>query len=233
MATKLPKLYIIHGWTYKPEPWQDVIAELQKIGVEAELLKVPGLGTKSEKVFTIEDYVAWARRKIPKGSFALGHSNGGRILLNLLEKEPDYLSGIILLDAAGVWEKENRRKVLKALAKAFAPLKKSKFIRKAVHHVIGASDYEHAPENMKKTLDNMINSDKTLDISKVTTKAEIIWGEDDQITPLRQGKKMHELLPNSELTTKPGWRHSHYLVSKSELAAEIKKQFTRLVERAK
>ena len=67
MATKLPKLYIIHGWTYKPEPWHDVIAELQKIGVEAELLKVPGLGTKSEKVFTIEDYVAWARRKNAEG----------------------------------------------------------------------------------------------------------------------------------------------------------------------
>lgn len=233
MAKKLPKLYIIHGWTYKPEPWHDVIAELEKLGVEAELLKVPGLGTKSDKVFTIEDYSKWAREKLPKGSYALGHSNGGRILLNLLEKEPDYLSGIILLDAAGVWEKENRRMVLKALSKAFSPLKKSKFIRKAVHRVIGANDYENAPENMKKTLDNMINSDKTLDITKVTTNAQIIWGEDDQTTPLRQGKKMHELLPNSELTTKPGWRHSHYLVSTKELAEEIAKQLTRLAERAK
>ncbi len=233
MAKKLPKLYIIHGWTYKPEPWLDVIAELDKLGIKAELLRVPGLGTKSGKVFTVEDYVKWAREKLPKGSYALGHSNGGRILLNLLEKEPDYLNGIILLDAAGVWEKENRRKVLKALSKAFAPLKKSKFIRKAVHRVIGASDYENAPENMKKTLDNMINSDKTLDIAKVTTNTQIIWGEDDQITPLRQGQKMHELLPNSELTTKPGWRHSRYLVSTAELAEEIAKQLTRLSERSK
>ena len=78
---------------------------------------------------------------------------------------------------------------------------------------------------MKKTLGNMIDSDKTLDISKVTTKAQIIWGSDDQTTPLRQGQKMHELLPNSELTVKKGWRHSHYLVSSSELAEEIAKQF--------
>ena len=233
MVKKLPKLYIIHGWTYKPEPWHDVIVELKTLGVEAELLRVPGLGTKSDKVFTIEDYSKWAREKLPKGSYALGHSNGGRILLNLLASEPDYLKGIILLDAAGVWEKENRRMVLKALSKAFSPLKKSKFIRKAVHRVIGANDYENAPENMKKTLDNMINSDKTLDITKVTTPAQIIWGEDDQTTPLRQGKKMHELLSNSELTTKPGWRHSHYLVSTSELAAEIKAQLERLEERAK
>lgn len=224
------KLYIIHGWTYKPEPWHEVIAELRKLGVDAELLKVPGLGMKSEKVFTIEDYVKWAREKLPKGSYALGHSNGGRILLNLLKDDPQYLKGIILLDSAGIWEKENRRLVLKALSKAFAPLKKSKFIRKAVHRVIGANDYENAPENMKKTLDNMINSDKTLDITKVTTRTEIIWGEDDPITPLRQGKKMHELLPNSNLTTKPGWRHSHYLVSTSELAVEIADKFHKLQE---
>ena len=224
------KLYIIHGWTYKPEPWHEVIAELKKLGVDAELLRVPGLGTKSEKVFAIEDYVKWAREKLPKGSYALGHSNGGRILLNLLKDDPQYLKGIILLDSAGIWEKENRRLVLKALSKAFAPLKKSKFIRKAVHRVIGANDYENAPENMKKTLDNMINSDKALDITKVTTRAEIIWGEDDPITPLRQGKKMHGLLPNSNLTTKPGWRHSHYLVSTSELAAEIADKFQKLQE---
>ena len=224
------KLYIIHGWTYKPEPWHEVIGELKKLGVDAELLRVPGLGTKSEKVFAIEDYVKWAREKLPKGSYALGHSNGGRILLNLLKDDPQYLKGIILLDSAGIWEKENRRLVLKALSKAFAPLKKSKFIRKAVHRVIGANDYENAPENMKKTLDNMINSDKTLDITKVTTRAEIIWGEDDPITPLRQGEKMHGLLPNSNLTTKPGWRHSHYLVSTSELAAEIADKFQKLQE---
>ena len=224
------KLYIIHGWTYKPEPWHEVIAELKKLGADAELLRVPGLGTKSEKVFAIEDYVKWAREKLPKGSYALGHSNGGRILLNLLKDDPQYLKGIILLDSAGIWEKENRRLVLKALSKAFAPLKKSKFIRKAVHRVIGANDYENAPENMKKTLDNMINSDKALDITKVTTRAEIIWGEDDPITPLRQGKKMHGLLPNSNLTTKPGWRHSHYLVSTSELAAEIADKFQKLQE---
>ena len=224
------KLYIIHGWTYKPEPWHEVIGELKKLGVDAELLRVPGLGTKSEKVFAIEDYVKWAREKLPKGSYALGHSNGGRILLNLLKDDPQYLKGIILLDSAGIWEKENRRLVLKALSKAFAPLKKSKFIRKAVHRVIGANDYENAPENMKKTLDNMINSDKALDITKVTTRAEIIWGEDDPITPLRQGEKMHGLLPNSNLTTKPGWRHSHYLVSTSELAAEIADKFQKLQE---
>ncbi len=222
------KLYILHGWTYNPEPWLEVIKDLKKQGIEAELLRVPGLGEKSDEVFTIDDYVKWAKKKLPKGSIALGHSNGGRILLNLLSAEPDYLNGIILLDAAGVYEESKKRNASRKLSKIFSPLKKSKLARKVVHKVLGASDYENAPENMKQTLDNMIQSDKNLDIAKVTTPTQIIWGSDDNITPLRQGKKMHELIKGSELTVKDGWRHSHYLVSTSELADEIADKFKKL-----
>ena len=224
----MKKLYIIHGWTYKPEPWLEVIRDLKKSGIDAELLRVPGLGKPSKKSFTIEDYVAWAKENLPKGSIALGHSNGGRILLNLLSKEPDYLKGIILLDSAGYYEKSAKRDISRGLSKAFSPLKKSKFARKLAHKILGASDYENAPENMKVTLTNMLDSDKNLDISKVTTPAQIIWGSDDNITPVRQGKKMHELLKNSELTIKEGWRHSHYLVSCEELAQEIADKFNKL-----
>ena len=222
------KLYILHGWTYKPEPWLEVIKDLKAQGIEAELLRVPGLGKPSKKVYTIEDYVEWAKEQLPKGSIALGHSNGGRILLNLLSKEPNYLKGIILLDSAGYYEKSAKRDVSRGLSKVFSPLKKSKFARRVVHKILGASDYENAPENMKQTLTNMIESDKQLDIAKVTTPTQIIWGSDDNITPLRQGQKIHELIKGSELTVKDGWRHSRYLVSTKELADEIADKFKKL-----
>ena len=226
-------LYILHGWTYKPEPWETVIKDLKKLGVEAKLLRVPGLGEPSDEVFTIEDYVKWAKKQLPKGAIALGHSNGGRILLNLLAEDPKYLNGIILLDAAGVWEESKKRNALRGASKVLSPLKKVPLARTVVHKLMGSSDYSHAPENMKKTLDNMIQSDKALDISKVTTPVQIIWGADDNITPLRQGKTMHERLKNSELTVKDGWRHSHYLVSTEELAAEIADKYKKLNQGSK
>ena len=222
----MKKLYIVHGWTYKPEPWEEVIIALEKKSVKAELLRVPGLGTKSSKVFTIDDYVEWATENIPKGSIALGHSNGGRILLNMLaQKGDDYLSSLILLDSAGIYEASMKRDVMRKMSKAFAPLKKSKVARKLVHKVLRVHDYNDAPENMKKTMTNMLDSDKKLDISGIKTPTRIIWGTDDQMTPLRQGKKMHELLKNSKISIKEGWRHSHYLRSADELAEEIAKQY--------
>ena len=225
----MPKLYIIHGWTYKPEPWAEVAEKLQEQGIEAEFLRVPGLGTKSDEVYTIQDYVKWAKKHVPRGSYALGHSNGGRILLNLLKTEgSDYLKGLILVDAAGIYEPSRKRDLMRKLSKVFAPLKKSAIARKVVYKIAGAHDYNDAPENMKKTLANMLDSDKSLDISDITTPTQIIWGSEDNITPLRQGKKMHELLKNSELTVKEGWRHSHYLKSTDELAKEIAKKVKKL-----
>ena len=58
-------LYIIHGWTYKPEPWLDVIKSLKRHHINAKLLRVPGLGTKSDKVYSISDYENWAKENIP------------------------------------------------------------------------------------------------------------------------------------------------------------------------
>ena len=228
------KLYIIHGWTYKPEPWEEVIADLKKHDIDAELLRVPGLGTKSDKEFTIEDYANWAKKTIPKGSIALGHSNGGRILLNMLVTEgSDYLKGLILLDSAGIYEESTKRNMSRVLSKTLAPLKKVPLARKVVHKVLGASDYEQAPENMKKTLANMLDSDKTLDISGITTNTQIIWGRDDNITPPRQGEKMHKLLKNSELDMKDGWRHSRYLVDAQELADVIAEKYAKLTKKGK
>lgn len=215
-------LYIIHGWTYTTEPWEKTISLLKADGITVKMLRVPGLTEESKKVFTVEDYVKWANKNIPDGAIALGHSNGGRILLNLLEKNPAKLKHLILLDSAGVYEKSTKRDILRKISKLGAPLKKIPILAKIYHKVIGASDYEHAPENMKKTLTNMLESDKSLDLTKVTTKTTILWGEADTITPVRQARILNEKLPNSTMRTYKNWTHAPYICDPSGLAKAIK-----------
>ncbi|MCL1839540.1 alpha/beta hydrolase [Candidatus Saccharibacteria bacterium] len=222
------KLYIVHGWTYDASPWEKLVKLLKEQGITAELLYVPGLTEPSSRVWTIRNYVSWANHNIPDGAIALGHSNGGRILLNLLSANPDKLKGVILLDSAGVYERSFKRSTLRVVAKIFAPLKHIGPLRKLFHKFIGASDYDKAPKNMKKTLHNMITSDKQLDVSKITTPTQIIWGAADTITPLRQGEKLHRLIKGSKLTIKQNWPHSPYLKTPEELAKVIKKSFEEL-----
>ena len=214
-------LYSIHGWTYTVEPWKNTLAMLRDNGVSVKMLHVPGLTEKSDKVFNIEDYMKWADENIPDGAVALGHSNGGRILLNLCAKKPEKLKYLILLDAAGVYEPSARKKIVERVAKIGKPLKKVPIIDKAFHKITGSTDYSRAPENMKQTLANMLESDKDLDFSKVTTKTFILWGKKDTTTPPRQATTMYEKLPNADLKFYANWTHAPYISSPEELARAL------------
>lgn len=214
-------LYIIHGWTYTVKPWEKTLGILEKAGIKVKMLKVPGLAEASEKVFTIDDYTKWADEKIPDGAIALGHSNGGRILLNLCGEKPEKIKHLILLDSAGVYEPSFKKKVVEAVAKIGKPFKKIPIIDKVFHRITGSTDYAKAPENMKKTLQNMLESDKKLELNKVTTETSILWGEKDTITPPRQAEKMHKSLVNSKLKFYKNWTHAPYISHPEDLAKAI------------
>lgn len=218
---KKTTLYIIHGWTYTVSPWEKTIADLEKKGLKIEMLHVPGLTSPSKKVWTIEEYVKWADRHIPDGSVALGHSNGGRILLNLCSKNPAKLKHLILLDAAGVYENNSKRDLSRSISKRLGFLKKVPGLTKVWHKLTGATDYAKAPENMKRTLANMLDSDKNLDLSSVTTPTSILWGKEDTVTPPRQSEVMHAKIPGSTLELFPGWPHAPYISHPAELARAI------------
>lgn len=220
-SIKSQVLYIIHGWTYTVEPWTETLERLKKAGLKVKMLHVPGLTEPSRKVWAIDQYVEWANQQLPDGAIALGHSNGGRILLNLCRQNPAKLRHLILLDAAGVYEPSKKRDLLRLLAKAAAPLKKVRLLRKVIHKLIGANDYGRAPENMKKTLANMLESDKSLDLTKISTPTTILWGKDDTVTPPRQAKIMHQKIAGSRLTFKAGWTHAPYISDPKGLAESI------------
>ena len=222
-------LYIIHGWTYTVKPWNKTLELLREKGISVKMLHVPGLTEESKKEFTIDDYVKWADHEIPDGAIALGHSNGGRILLNLSATKPEKLKYLILLDSAGVYEPTAKKKIVSTIAKLGKPLKKIPIIDKVFHKITGSTDYSKAPDNMKKTLANMLESDKELDFSKVQTRTFILWGKKDTTTPPRQATAMYEKLPNAELKFYANWTHAPYISSPEELARVL----ASLVERLK
>ncbi len=223
----MKKIFIIHGWTYAIEPWTSVVSILKTNGIEVVQLRVPGLTSDSDEVWTIDQYVEWLNGQLvsEESPLVLGHSNGGRIALNYLKKYPGSFSKLVLLNAAGINVSNQKisvkRKVFKTLAYILKPLKRIPIIRKIAYRAVGGSDYDRAPENMKKTLTNMLESDKSLDISDITTKTAILWGAQDQITPLAQGKKMARLLPNSTFYEFDDWAHAPYITHPNELAKAI------------
>lgn len=74
---------------------------------------------------------------------------------------------------------------------------------------------------MKQTLSNMLESDKKLDLTKVTTPTSIIWGAADTVTPLQQAEIMHARIAGSTLDVHQGWTHAPYISHPAELAKAI------------
>ena len=214
-------LYLIHGWTYTIEPWTATLELLKQAGIKVKLLKVPGLTEPSKKVWTIDDYVKWADQQIPNGAIALGHSNGGRILLNLCANNPQKLSHLILLASAGVYEPSRRKNFITFIAKLGKPLKKITLINKLFHHLTGSTDYSQAPKNMQKTLTNLLYSDQTLKISTISTPTLILWGKKDTVTPIRHAHYLHQHLLNSQLKIFSNWTHAPYISHPRELAKTL------------
>lgn len=222
----MTKLFIIHGWTYSIKPWTKTVELLSASGIEVVQLRVPGLTSPSLDVWTIDGYVTWLENELKgeKNPIVLGHSNGGRIAMHYLEKHPGAFKQLILLASAGVEvdsEKlSSKRKILRLASKGLSPLKHIPGAKKVVYRLLG-SDYNAAPPNMKKTLANMLASDRTFDPSFITIPTNILWGKADRTTPLKMGEKLHRLIKPSTLEVHDTWAHAPYITHPDELATSL------------
>lgn len=219
------KVFILHGWTYSLEKWQPFLDLLKKKGVEPIMLNVPGLTTKTGKVWNMEDYVDWLKESINKEKgkvILMGHSNGGRIALNFTIKHPEKVSQLILIDSAGIYHNELplalKRVIFKTLATVGKPFKGSPILQNIFYKIVGESDYKNASQNMKQTMINLLNSDKYLKPERIQIPTLIFWGREDRITPISDGKLLNRSIKNSKLEIIENARHSPQFTYPQEVA---------------
>lgn len=196
-------VYIIHGWTYTLDKWDELIALLEKQGRTVHMLHVPGLTRESEEVWDVPKYVEWLRSELAdvKNPVVIGHSNGGRIAMAYDVAFPKHIARLILIASAGVPRQETKvswkRRVSKPLAAILKPFIGVR-LRRKLYHVIGASDYGNATPNMRETMKQLWAHDTTFDLSSVTAQATLIWGEHDRATPLPDGQTILNALPHAD-----------------------------------
>lgn len=209
----LEKVFILHGWTYSTEKWEPFLTALKEKGVDAELLKIPGLTEKLESVWDINNYVEWLNKKVGNNKVILiGHSNGGRIILAFAIKYPEKIKKIFLIDSAGIYHNELNLRIKRFLYNKVAKIGKkilpSKSLRNLLYKIIGEGDYKNAEPLQKQTMINLISHDLTPQLHNIKTPTLITWGQNDTITPLSDGKLMHKLISSSKLEIIKDARHS-------------------------
>ena len=223
----MQKLFIIHGWTYTLIKWDKFLELIKAAGFEPVMLKVPGLTEAIDKPLALDDYVEWLNDKLKDEDkpIVVGHSNGGRIALAFEAKYPGHLGKLILIDSAGIYHKEPKIKFKRALfgvlAKVGKKITSNETLRKVLYKMAGEADYQNAPLHTRQTMANLITTDLTESLSKISTPTLIIWGRQDKTTPLQDGELMHALIQSSQIYIIDDGRHSPQYTHPEQVCEKI------------
>ncbi len=228
-------LLILHGWGSSIKSWLKVQEFLAEKGFKVIVPDLPGFGESSvpEKAWTVVDYKNFIIRFTEKIGlnqfFLLGHSFGGRISIKFAQKYPEKIKSLILCNSSGIkLELDQKTKMIYSLTRLgntlFSKRLLSKFrklAKKVFYFFLRHKDYVKANKIMRKTLKLVISEDILPALSQIKTRTLIIWGEKDDIVPLKAAYIFKEKIPDSELKIFPNVKHSPHKQIPEKLAETI------------
>lgn len=208
---------LLHGWGQNTEMMQFIQDYLSQRFTVVNL-DFPGFGQSDEPDhgYTVEDYAQWLHDLLTclniDDPILIGHSFGCRVAIKYACLYP--VKKMVLTGAAGIREPLSLEKKIKQkaykLAKKLAPE-----LAKSYASKVGSSDYQNTSGIMRETFVKVINEDLTPFYPKVNVETLLVFGDQDDATPLWMGKKIEQLMPNAGLAIFEGQGHYAYFVQGS------------------
>jgi len=212
---------ILEGWATNVALYSGLAKHIAELGYKVILPDLPGFGSTPppDHAWDAADYARFVDRfltdRLIERVVLLGHSHGGRVIIKALGEGllSSEITKIILIGSAGiVHEKTGAAKRAgrryKMIKKILTPFPSALERYKQSH---GSADYKAAIPVMRETLVKLVNEDMRNYLPKITQPALLIWGENDDDTPLTDGKLMESMLPDGGLVTVPNAGHYAHL----------------------
>ena len=205
-------ILILHGWASHLANWQPFVKLLTQKGFSVYQPTMPGFGkTKIKSPWNTQDYVNWLNQYLTKNKLTkivlIGHSFGGQVAIQFTSQFPKIVYKLVLISSAGIRTQWTlKRFIFYLIAKTGRMLFSLEFLRGLFHPVrkffykaIRQKDYYQASRVMKKTLAKVVREDQRKFLSKIEKQVLMFWGQKDTTTPVKDGRLMNKLLPNSKL----------------------------------
>lgn len=216
---------LLHGWGANLELVVPLAERLAKLGYRVYAPDLPGFGQTAPPpvVWTVQDYAAWVLAYLDSQQldkvYLFGHSFGGRLSLILGAEHPERIHKIVLADSAGVREPAPIMMRLRLTAyktlrdglrlvglRSIADQLQGWYSRR-----YGSADYQQVSGVMRGTFVKVVNEDLLPYAARVKASTLLIWGDQDQDTPLRQAKLLEKTIPDAGLVVWEGAGHYSYL----------------------
>jgi pimeloyl-ACP methyl ester carboxylesterase len=228
-----PPAILLHGWGGEGASLHPLAAHLAQ-RFRTITPDLPGFGGTAPPPgdWGVPEYASWTLQLLDKlgigRALLLGHSNGGRIAIFLAATQPAIVDRLILVDSAGIRpDGTTTRQAVAAISKAgraasTVPLLGgiAERLRGRWHRAVGAEDYANAGP-LRGTFVRIVNQDLRELLPRIDAPTLLLWGADDESTPVADAHLMERLIPSARLTVFPGAGHFSYLERTAETCATI------------
>ncbi len=217
-----PVVLFLHGWGAPAATYRLLLEHLSGY-CRVVAPDLPGFGETAEPPtpWYVDDYVEWTLAFAEKLELSrvvlMNHSFGGRISIKLLARRPVPLTveRAVFMDAAGIRPKRGPGYYAKVYSyKAIKQFFSLPGVRRIwpdavenARHRQGSTDYQAASPILRQTMVRCINEDLTPLLPRVEASVLLIWGEKDTATPLADGRRMEQSIPDAGLVVLPDAGH--------------------------
>jgi pimeloyl-ACP methyl ester carboxylesterase len=209
------------------------------------MIDFPGFGMSPEppRAWNIDDYTnmmeAFIRVNCPDDLDLLVHSFGNRVALKLLNRDSvkNRISKVLVTGGAGM---KPRRSLKFYFKKYLAKTLKAPFLilpgslsekglntlrNTALWKSLGSSDYRELSGVMRETFVKSVSEHQDHTLATITHDILLLWGRNDESTPVYQAERLEKGLKNSALVIIEDAAHYPFLDKPKQFAAIAKAFF--------
>ncbi|HBS51570.1 MAG TPA: alpha/beta hydrolase, partial [Coxiellaceae bacterium] len=225
---------LLHGWGCNIDYFAKLQAYLaKKFTVYAIDLPGFGLSTTPEKIWGSAEYANLIEQFINDlkivNPILLGHSLGGKIIINLVAHGLVEIKKIILISSSGIQlPKSLKTKVRIYFFKLLKFLVKLPIIKiilgprmELYRKKFGSNDYKNASGIMREILVKTVNENVITLLPKIKIPVLLLWGDQDTMTTAGAGQIMQLAILGSKLKIFTGSGHFPFLDNWEKVAMEL------------
>ncbi len=213
---------LLHGWGASTLAMGSIAQCVASLGYEAISLDFPGFGQSAAPSgpWGVPEYAACTRVFMEElgilGCDVVAHSFGGRVTIWLASEEPGLFGRLVLVDAAGIKPRRKAKYYLRVYAyKLGKRLARIHWLNRLFaigekQKRAGSVEYQQLSGDMRAAYVKIVNLDLSDRLVRIPNETLLIWGENDQDTPLWMGQKMEREMPHAGLAVIPGAGHFSY-----------------------
>ena len=216
----------LHGWGGSIRSFAPVAERLSVQGYQVHMLDLPGFGQSDlpPQPWGVPEYARFVVAYLDDSDLGrvsfLGHSFGGRIGLVLAADYPGRVDKMVLADSAGIRvplsaRQQVRNFLARSARRTLEQLRLDGWrdrLRDGYNRRYASEDYLTAGP-LRETFVLVIEQDLTSYAERVQAPTVLIWGDQDTETPLWQGQRLEQIMPDAGLVVFKGAGHFAYLES--------------------